>query len=229
VAWIIQSISEGPVEISDIGVTLTKGQVRDLDIIGRENAERSHGVKLLIAKGFLREVRKDPAPPPAGAAPALDPKVVEQLKAAADQINQATNLAAAQGDVIQKLQEQNSQMQQQMQQVHNQSAALMDRTAQILTEVQAYAERNPNEIKAIREAVENIGRETKEISEKRAEIARQAEGADQHTEQELQAQDRILAIKGKKLEKNYQDLGKTVSKSADDVDETLKAMDELGI
>lgn len=227
-AWIIQSISEGPVVINDIGLTLTKGQVRDLDLIGRENAERSSEVKLLIMKGFLREVRKDPPQQAIAAAP-LDPKVVDQLKLAAEQMQQATSLAAVQGEVIQKLHEQNSKMEQQMQQVQAQSVAIMDKATRILAEVQSYAERNPNEIKAIREAVENIGKETKEIAERRAEIARQAEGVDKQTERELQAHDRILAIKEKKLDKNLGTIGKTVSKSADSIQEAMDAMDQLGI
>jgi DNA repair exonuclease SbcCD ATPase subunit len=227
VAWIIQSISEGPVVINDIGLTLTKGQVRDLDLIGRENAERSNEVKILIMKGFLREVRKDPHSTPVGGA-ALDPKIVAALSHATEQMQQATSLAAAQGDVIQKLQEQNERLEQQLKHGHEQSAAIMEKATRILSEVQAFAERNPNEIKAIREAVENINRESAEISEKRAEIAKQASGGAE-TESELAAHDRILAIKEKKLNKNLGTIGKTVSKSADSIQDAINAMDELGI
>ena len=58
-AWIIQSNSEGPVIIADIGLTFSAKQIKNVDLIGRHNAEQSNDLKLMIQKGFLKEIKKD--------------------------------------------------------------------------------------------------------------------------------------------------------------------------
>ena len=49
------------------------------------------------------------------------------------------------------------------------------------------------------------------------------------SESEIKARSRILDLKDKKLEKNASDIGKSITKSADDIDDTLDALDALGL
>ena len=58
-AWVVQSTHGGPLEVRDINLMFGPNQIRDLDIVGRENAERSNDIKYLFTKGWLREIRKD--------------------------------------------------------------------------------------------------------------------------------------------------------------------------
>lgn len=184
-AWIVQSMLEGPLWISDIGVVLHKDQVRDLDMLHRDVAEKSNDVKMLLNSKALKEIRKDPDP-----RGGVDPKVLTQL-------NEAAAVIKAQAENISKLREELSGQKEQTQKV-------IDRTEMILAEVRGFAK----------------GRSTG-VSE-----AEQKE-ASSESEREMRTHDRILALKDKKLEKNYKDIGNTVSKSADDVKGVLEDLDQL--
>ena len=215
--WVIQSATEGPVIINDIGITLTKGQIRDLDLIGRENAERSGDVKYLLMKGLVREIRKDPPPVAASS---------QALEAVNEQLGQVTAITAQQKVLIENLEKQNSQLAGQLQEQKTNAEAVLSKTQKILEEVQAFAQRDPLNAKAIKEALENIMGEKGEIAARKAELEKQAS---EMSQKELETQNRILDMKEKRLEKNAKEMGKTVSKSAESVQESLDALDELGI
>jgi hypothetical protein len=211
-AWVIQSVSEGPVCITDIGITLTKGQIRDLDLIGRANAERSADTKFMLMKGFVKTIRKDDEPDRPHDAGLI--QKVHQVHQATEQLAQSN---ADQSEQIRKLEQQNDRLQQALKEQS-------DLTNRVLEEVKAFAEKDPLGIRTIKAAIENIKIERGAVE------AEKAAAPAELSERELQAHQRMLEIKGKKLEKNYKDLGKTVSKSAsEDVQSALDAMDKLGI
>jgi chromosome segregation ATPase len=219
---------DGPVILQDIGITITRGQLRDLDLIGRENAERSNDVKLALAKNYVKTVRKDAISTGSG----VPQQVVDAISTAASKMDEAT---AANTDVVKRLEERNRELEKKLaeqkaafdaqieeQRRHNEQAE--SNANKVLDEVRDFAKRLPIEIRTIGEAMRNIQVERAQVAEARSSLAESG-----HTEEEIKAQERILALKDKKLEKNFKDLGKTVSSSATDVTEALDALDELGI
>ncbi len=200
-AWLIQSNSEGPVIIADIGLTFTARQIKNVDLIGRHNAEQSNELKLMLAKGFLKEIRKDASEEP------LDPKIVQQFNATVQ----------AQSTKINALETQNEELKKQNDDLHTK----MDR---VLSEVQAFATKFPIDIRTIAEAMRNAETQRGHIVQQRAELAASGE-----SEAEIKTHDKILAMKEKKLEKNVKNLGSTISESASDYKESLDALDQLDL
>jgi len=216
-AWIVQSMSEGPLCITDVGITMTKGQLRDLDMIGRDNAERSNDIKVLILKSFLRTVRKDAAP---STIAAPDPKIMEQLKAAsemASKANEALNAANAN----------NIALQQQLVEQKQKAEEAVDLAKLVLEEVRAFAKTDPLGVRTIKEALENIKLEKVQIVQQIS--AAEAKVKENVSDRELKAHEQILKAKEKKLDKNFKDLGQTVSKSSESVDALLDTLDKEGI
>lgn len=218
-SWIVQNMCEGPLCITDVGITMNgKGQLRDLDLIGRDNAERSNDIKVLLLKGFVRTVRKDAAPPAPSSTP--DPKLMEQLKATAEMATKANEalIAASQ---------QNTALQQQLDDQRKQNSETMDLARKILEEVREFSKAEPLDIRTIKEALENIKAEKSHVAQQIAAV--EAARPKDVTDRELEAHEKILKVKEKKLEKNFQELGHTVSKSAGDIDDVMKAMEDEGI
>ena len=207
-SWLIQSEMEGPVLVADIGLTFTARQIKDIDLIGRCNAERSNDIKYLLLKKFLKEIRKDPSDE------GIDPKLVQQFAETVKKAEANVKLAEAHNE---KLQTQNEALKKQNEEIH----AKMD---SVLNEVKAFAEKFPLELKTIGEAMRNIKIEQADVASRREFLPQSGE-----SEAEIATQDKILSMKEKKLEKNLGDLGKTISESAKDVNEALDAMDQLGI
>lgn len=216
-AWIVQSVSEGPVCITDVGITMTKGQLRDLDMIGRDNAERSNDIKVLMLKGFIRTVRKDAAP---SSVATPDPKIMEQLKAASEmaaKANEALNAANAN----------NIALQQQLVEQKQKTDEAVDLAKKVLEEVRAFAKSDPLGVRTIKEALENIKTEKIQVVQQIAET--EAKVKENVSDRELKAHEQILKAKEKKLDKNFKDLGHTVSKSSDSVEDLLDTLDKEGI
>ena len=215
--WIIKNRHAGPVEIRDLSVWFQGLQIRDLDIIGRENVERSNDLKLLFNKGFLEQIRKDAH----SSANSIDPKSIEQLNAAVARVSEVSARAAADQAAHAKqmgaIQTENENLKKSM----AEQAVL---TNTVLSEVREFAKKFPADVKTFSEAMRNIVAERSAIAEKREELADAGV-----SEAEIKVADRILSLKDKKLEKNLENLGKTVSGSAADVKGALDAMDELGI
>lgn len=213
-SWVVQSASEGPVILSDIGMTFTKGQIRDLDIIGRENADRSNDIKLALAKGWIRELKKDAH----SGAGALDPRLLEGLKETATKANDAVakmeQAASEQRQTIQKLEEE----------LRAQKEQNTSNTERLMAKMQEMIDHNPLHIKAIKETLENIQSERGAISRKREEMIEPG-----HSEAEIKANEKILQMRDKKLQKNYEELGKTITQAPNDIQDALDALDKLGI
>lgn len=218
--WRVQSVSEGPLVLSDIGLTFRKGDIRDLDLIGRENAERSNDIKYALIKGWLVELEKGPGPDKP-AATGVDPAVVAQLSAAAQKADQTVTKLEQSN---QKLQEQLKIQSEKLDQQEKHNAEVMAKADMVLEEVKTFFHNNPLDIRVFKEALENIKVERSEIKDAREVLKDSGD-----SEAEIAARDRILKLKDEKLEKNAGDIGKSISKSADDIDQALDAMDELGI
>ena len=95
---------------------------------------------------------------------------------------------------------------------------------QILSEIREIKQTQPNEFKAILETLKNIPAERAALAQQREELRRS-----ELPEADLRAQERILELKDKKLQKNYDELGKTISKSAKDMDEAVDALDQIDL
>lgn len=210
-SWIVMNAGQGPLCINELGINLTGKQHFDLDMIGRANAERSNEVKLALQKGWLQTVRKD--------AYAEGNNVSSQAIAALQEatVKIAENVATKQDQFEQKIQ---AELQAQKQKTDQ----MLSKQDQILEEVRALFMENPVVVKTIKEALQNIKIERSEITEKRKELVETS-----HTKEEIEAQEKIFALKDKQLEKNYKDLGKTLSKKDTSIDESLDALDALGI
>jgi hypothetical protein len=211
---------EGPVILADLGLTFTKGQIRDLDLMGRENAEKSNDIRIALTKGWLAELNKDPSP-------AARPDVAEGIRQAAERVaGDAERAMAAQRGVIEKLEDQNRKLAEQLErQAKNEGrqAEILDKTTRILAEVKSFAERDPVLLRSLKETMENIVSERTSIREASEEA--KSSGV---SEKEIEAQERILKLRDQKLEKNFEQIGKTISKEADSVEDALSALDQLG-
>lgn len=210
-AWVIQSQNEGPLHLADIGIMLLKGQMRDLDLIGRENAERSNDIKLALQKLWIKTIRKDPYTNGGGS---MSPQVVQGLQEATVKAAEAAKAAIS---VAEDLRTRNVQLEGQLNEQKKQSD-------KILSELRAFADAHPLHLKTILEAIKNAQVERVHIAEER-----KVAPADDMTEGEMKARDKILELKDKKLEKNIENLGKTISASSEDVTDVLDQLDELGI
>lgn len=213
-AWVIQSASEGPVLINDLGLTLHKNQMKDLDLLGRENAERSNDLKSLLSMNppKIRTIKKDPYTPPGG----IDPQIVKELT---ETTIQAKAVIETQASTIKELR-------QEAEVAKEQTKVMMSKMEELMASVKQLADEHPKEIRTMRKAIENIQVERADIATKREEI----KSSDSMTDEEIKMQDKILSMRDKKLEKNYKDLGKTITKTEDvSMDDTLEVMDQLGI
>jgi hypothetical protein len=210
-AWVIKNAAGGYIHIADLNIKFAPDQIRDLDLIGRENAEKSAELKTLIAQEVLKELRKDPCPAK------IDPQIVQKLDAATAKIEQAAQnqqaASAAQAEQAQKITKLEAQL--------AENTAI---TSKVLDEVRAYAEKFPVLAQTIKAAMENAAVEKSQVLAEKNELAESG-----LSPEEIETRERILALKEKKLEKNLGKLGKTVSESAGDYKESLDAMDELGI
>jgi len=215
-AWMIQSNSEGPVIIADIGLTFTARQIKNVDLIGRHNAEQSNELKLMIQKGFLKEIRKD-----ANEQAGVDANVVQQLQDSAAKAQEhafaAAEVAAEQTVKIQNLEVQNNDLKKQNEELNTKMDV-------VLEEVRSFATQFPLQVKVIAEAMRNAKAEQGQIAAVRAVLPDSGD-----SEQEIKVQEKILALKEKKLEKNIKSMGSTISKSATEAKESLDALDQLGI
>jgi len=213
-AWIIQNTSNSIVCIDDLGIVLQRGQTRDVDLLGRDTAEKSKYLKNAISAGLLTEVKKD-APPQTAAA--IDTKIVDDMKKTTEQaVAAATAAQAAVQAQATTIQKQNDIIQQQ--------ADTLKNTASVLEKVKILAEQFPMEMKAFRESMANIKVERAQIAEEKKFIT------DGTSEAEMKAHEKILKKRDAALEKNYEQLGQTITKKVDaDLNETLDALDELGI
>ena len=215
-SWIIKNRHAGPVEVRDLSLWFQGLQIRDLDLIGRENVERSNDLKILMNQHFLEQIRKD-----AHTTGNIDPKTIENLNAAVAKVEEVSNKAAADQAAHAK---QMGDIQAENEGLKKSMAEQATLTNTVLNEVREFAKKFPADIKTFSEAMRNIVAERAVIAEKREELAEAGV-----SEAEIKVADKILSLKDKKLEKNLENLGKTVSGSAADVKGALDAMDELGI
>lgn len=171
--WRVQSAMEGPLNIADMGLAFMKGQIRDLDLVGRENADRSSDIKLALMKGWLRELEKGPSASPAGLDPAVVDNLTQAAQKASDMASKASETVAAQSDLISRLEETNNRLEAQLDKYEEdakikdrQQAELLEKTQRILDEVRAYNERDPLTLRTIKEAMKNIQVEKKEVRDR---------------------------------------------------------------
>lgn len=217
--WVIRSECAGPVVVNDINLTFTKGQVRDVDLYGgRENAERSNDLKMLVMKGFLKEVHKDNLP--TKVAGDLG-KIVEVVADVHKSVNDAatTNsenlgrIAAAQAEMRRELAQHKAEM--------------VDMHQKVLDEIRAFADKHPLQTQTIVQAIRNIVTERGVIAEKMASIKDEIPGV---SDADIRAEERMLAIRDRKLEKNLKNIGKSVSESSNgDIADSLKELEGLDL
>lgn len=233
--WIIQSQSEGPVIISDLNIVLHMRQSVDVDLVGREIAEKSNDLKLMLLKNFVKEIRKEPMPE---VRPRGDDGPVFRLHEAAERVEQAARaiesrtpggeqLAKVEGrteELARRVEEQTKKVEEQTSVLREVVKDVKDKHEAVLAEVRAIFEKDPLGVKVIKEALENIVAERAVIAEKKVEL--RGSGM---SDAEIAAHEKILNIKDRKLEKNSENLGKSVSKSATEVQDALDAFDEIGL
>ena len=228
-AWIIQSASPGPIVINDLGIMLTFNQTRDIDLIGRENAERSNDIKYFLAKEMIKTIRKD-----AYVSDKLDPALVQQIKTNSEEIKTAaSNLSKIEGSVnqafqaAQMAQEAVVKMNDELDEQKKQNEAILETNKKVLDVVMKFAEDHPVEIRKIKEALENIKIERTVISEKQQALEQSTEMSDA----EIKTQEKILGLKDKRLEKNITEIGKKIVKSEDskDISDAISGLEDLGI
>lgn len=207
-AWIIQSEAQGPVIINDIGITLTHRQIRDLDIMGRENVERSNDLKLMIQKGFVREIRKDIH------VPGQSQDVIQKIN---DSMVQHVKIAEAANQRMEQIEQTNADL-------HTKMDENNKLVATVLEEVRHFAESKPLDMKIIAEAMRNILSERGNIA-----VAKQELQESGLSDAEIKAKNRILELQDKKLEKNIKNLGDTISHPGSDLKDNLEALDKLNI
>jgi hypothetical protein len=227
--WIVQSISQGPIVISDLGLMLTFNQTRDIDLIGRENAERSNDIKYFLAKEMIKTIRKDTF-----VSDKLDPALVQQIKNNSEEIKTATaNLTKIEGSVDQAFQaaqlaqEAVTKMNGKLEEQNKQNEAILETNRKVLEAVTKFAEDHPVEIRKMKEAIDNIKIERTIIAGKQQELEQNTE----MSEDEIKTQEKILGLKDKRLEKNIKEIGKKIIKSEDakDISNAVNELDDLGI
>lgn len=215
-AWLIQNAGDGVVILADINLTFGPKQIKNLDLIGRINAERSNDLKCMLIKRTLLEIKKDASDE------VVDPTVIQKLNEGL-QAAQATAQKLNEG--LQAAQATAAAAQAQNEELKKQNADLNAKMDSVLNEVKAFADKFPLQVRVIAEAMRNIEKEKVVVADRREEIKESGD-----TDAEIKTQDKILALKEKKLEKNIKDLGKTISKSsADDYQQSLDALDDLNL
>jgi ElaB/YqjD/DUF883 family membrane-anchored ribosome-binding protein len=219
--WIIQSASEGPVVVSDINATFTKGQIRDVDLHGgRNNAERSNELKMLIMKGFLKEIRKDPP----SVSPVTDVgKMMEPLSKHLEEVHQTVHSSAAESnDKMRRIEEAQAEMRREL---ADHKRDVIDMHQKILDEFRAFADKHPLQTQTIVQAIKNIVVERGVIADKLAAIQ-----TTDSSDADIKTEERLLAIRDRKLEKNLKNLGKTMSESSvGDIEASLKALEDMDL
>lgn len=211
-AWVVQNMHPGPLEVRDLNLIFSGNQIRDLDIVGRENAERSNDIKYLMSKEYIRQIRKDPGPPPANMSGVQ--QVVEQASKASQEAKiAAESLAAKLSKENEELRKQMGDMESAQKLAAEEGSKKMD---QVLELVRAFAQAHPAEARAAAQAMRNIKEEEKALD-------------DQASKAEIEAHSKILEMKKKQLRQNMDNLGKTVSQSSGDHQEALDAMDQLDL
>lgn len=228
-AWIIQSVAQGPIVINDLGIMLTFNQTRDIDLIGRENAERSNDIKYFLSKGMIKTIRKDTF-----VSDKIDPALVQEIKNNSEEIKTATaNLSKIEGSIdqafqaAQMAQEAVVKMNGELEDQKKQNQAILLANQQVLEIVKKFAEDHPVEIRKMKEAIDNIKIERVEISEKKEALHEMPD----MSEDEIKTQEKILNLKDKRLEKNIKEIGKKIVKSEDsqDINNAINELDDMGI
>lgn len=226
--WIVQSIFAGPLVINDLGLMFTYGQVKDLDALGRDVAERSANLKQALEENKLRTIKKTPP------ANSVSNEAIAQLAEASQQSMQAAGkmeqVASAQEEYIKTLKEQiallteqNKALQEQSKLQSAQMAQVQETTNKVLEKVMAYAESHPLEIRQLKQTFENIQVERGRIAQQIAELP-----ASGMSDEEIKTQERMLKARDQKLQRNAENIGKTVSQNdASDVNAALDALKDL--
>ena len=212
-AWIIKDVGGTIVDIRELHITFQPNQVRDMDLLGRENVERSSEFRMMIQKGYLFEIAKDPVPK-------IDNQLLHKLESAADKIEAVATQQQKQSEDMQNLKASNEEVRKSNQEL----ATKVNEATRVFSEVKDFVDKFPVMAKTMAEAMRNIQTERREVAEQR--VAIQESGA---SEAEIRAQDRILAAKEQKLQKNVTNLGKAVSHEGADLKDQLKAMEDAGI
>jgi len=212
-AWIIKNVSGMIIDIRDLHVTFQQDQVRDVDILGRENSERSSDLAQMLQKGYLFQIAKD-------AAMRVDGQLVQKLERAAEKMESVSVQSSKNAAEIEGLKKSNSDLQKSNEQL----SAKIDGAARTFEEVKSFFEKFPVQAKAIAESMRNIQAEQKGVAEQRERL--QESGT---SDAEIRVQDRILASKGAKLQKNLENLGNVVAHKEGDLDKQLEAMEKAGI
>lgn len=213
-AWLIQHDKGGYYIVTDINISFGPNQIRDLDLIGRDVAEKSNDLKNAISTQKLKEIRKDAITKDS------DPAIVQMNETLKEQHGLAQQQAQRM-DVVEK---QNEDLKQQNMDLKQQNIELKQKMDSVLDEVKSFADKFPIQIREIAEAMRNIQVERAHIAEK-LEALPQSGASDI----EIKTQERILALKEKKLEKNVRNLGNTISHPDSDIQENLDALDALDI
>lgn len=224
--WIIQNNMPGPLQINDLGLNMISKQTFDLDVIGRVQAERSNELKVALQKQWVISLKKtaDPVSPSNN----MTHEAAAAISAAAEKFSgQAAKVEEQTASLRNELKQTQTQLTEARQELAENKAttdSILKGQELIKAQVQAFADSQPLLIRTIKETLENITVERGAIAEKREAIKESGMDAD-----EMKANERILALKDKTLEKNYNKLGKTVSKDADNVNDIMDAMDDVGI
>jgi hypothetical protein len=226
--WIVQSVFAGPLVINDLGLMFTYGQTRDLDMLGRDIAERSASLKQALDDGKLRTIKKT------AAANTVSEETIAQLTEASNQSMQAAGkmeqVASAHEEYIKALKEQiallteqNKALQEQAKAQSVQMTQVQETTNKVLEKVMAYAESHPLEIRQLKQTFENIQVERGRIAQQISELPTSG-----MSEEEIKTQERMLKARDQKLQRNAENIGKTVSQNdASDVNAALDALKDL--
>jgi hypothetical protein len=232
VTWLVQNTTGGPVCIRDLSdLVLAPKGIKDLDVLGREIAERSRDILYLIEKKFVKVLRKDPSPSANSTEAILGAQqavtMANEAIDAAKNTSEAAKLTVEGNEkIIQELKEQNKLLLEALKLQQEGSKQQSNAMISIAEEVKRFVEKQPVVAKDIAEAMRNIKTEKEQISKELQEIEKS-----EASENEMKTHEKILKMKGDKLDKNFKDLGKTVSKkvSESNVDNILDALDDIGI
>jgi chromosome segregation ATPase len=214
-AWVIKNISGGAVIISDLNFILHQNQSRDLDLLGRDIAEKSVEVRQALVMKLIEEVRKDPVE---GAAPVVSKEVIDEMKQTTEKAVEAAEKA-------------NEALQKQEETIKAQEEAIkgyqeeQKETRSVLEQMKEMLALYPEETRAIKKAIEGIKTERVVIADKREELR----ANNDMSQAEIDAQERILQRRDERLEKNLDNMGESIKVEDADVQESMDALDELGL
>lgn len=213
-AWVIKNISQSVVIISDLNLIMHQNQSKDLDLIGREVAEKSSEVRQALAMGLIEEVKKDPHEKAGGIAQ----EVVAEIKQTANKAVEAAEKANA---AIEK-QEETIKAQEETIKAYQED---QKETLSVLEQMKAMLAQYPEETRAIKKAIEGIGKERVIIAEQRENLKTSPD----MSEAEIDVQEKILKRRDERLEKNLDNMGESIRVEDADVQESMDALDELGL